>query len=364
MSLYPLVRPLLYNFSPEWVHDQMMALGRAIGGSRRLTRLVELIYDYEDERLFCKVGELEFPNPIGLAAGFDKDGLIVPLLEALGFGAVEIGTLTPRPQPGNPQPRLFRLAEDQAIINRMGFNNGGVEACCTRLAKQIRDERRKRPLGINLGKNKDTPNAQAAEDYCFGLERAYPWAEYFTINISSPNTQGLRDLQSEDSLLPLLKAILAQREKLAGKHGERKPVWLKVAPDLEGEQLEVICQIALQLKLDALVLTNTTLRRENLTNLNRTQAGGLSGRPLRLLSNQILDRAAVLTAGKIPLVGVGGIFEGQDVWDKLELGASMVQIYTGMIYQGPALVNQLKQDLVRRLNEQRKRQIPKRVVFN
>lgn len=365
MSLYPLLRPLLYNFSAETAHEMMMNLGRAVGGSARLTRLFELIFDFEDERLETQVGNLRFPNPVGLAAGFDKDGVILPLLEALGFGGIEVGTLTPRPQEGNEKPRLFRLTEDEAIINRMGFNNQGIEAFVKRHQNRPAPEekRRHRPLGVNLGKNKLTPNEEAGQDYCRGLKAAYSVGDYFTVNISSPNTQGLRDLQSEDSLLPLIRAILAQRQELIDQGQQKKPIWLKVAPDLEGDQLQVICQIALELKLDALVLTNTTLARDGLKSLNATQTGGLSGRPLCEKADQVLSEAARLTRGKLPLVGVGGVFEAGDLWRKLELGASFVQIYTGLIYQGPGLAQQLKRGLVQRLNAQRARQLPKRVVF-
>lgn len=352
------LKPLLYQLEPEWVHEATLDVARAVGSSRRLERLVEILFDFEDQRLTVEMGPLSFPNPVGLAAGFDKNGVALSLLYALGFGAVEVGTLTPRPQPGNPQPRLFRLVEDQAIINRMGFNNHGVEA----FVAQVRGRKFDRPLGVNLGKNKGTPNDQAAQDYCIGLEKAYEVADYFTINISSPNTVGLRDLQSEESLVPLLKALLEQRQKLANRSGKKKPLWLKIAPDLNRESLTVVCQIALELKLDALVLTNTTLERPGLKSLNGTQAGGLSGQPLASLSNQALDFAFGVTGGKLPLVGVGGIFSAQDAWTKLELGASLVQVYTGLIFEGPGLVRKIKQGLVERLNQQRAYGLPKRVV--
>jgi len=356
--MYRQLAKLLYQFEPEWVHQRTMNLGQGVSNAASLISLVEFLFGFEDSRLTTEVGSLEFPNPIGLAAGFDKDGLAVPLLFALGFGAVEVGTLTPKAQAGNPKPRLFRLLEDQAIINRMGFNNDGIDA----FVRHASTLQCKYPLGVNLGKNKLTENDKAADDYCIGLERSYAVGDYFTINISSPNTAGLRDLQSETSLLPLLKKILATRDQLSGQTGKKKPLWLKVAPDLTDDQLEVICQIALELKIDALVLTNTTLDRGNISDLNASQAGGLSGKPLLSRSNAILSKAFEYTSGKLPLVGVGGVFTAEDAWKKLELGASFVQIYTSLIYQGPSVVKSINKGLVKQLNQNRAITLPKRVV--
>jgi len=355
--MYHQIAKFLFQLDPEWVHHQTIGLGSAVSKSKSLVPLMEFLLGFEDNRLNAQVGSLEFPNPIGLAAGFDKDGVSVPLLFAMGFGAVEVGTLTPKAQPGNPKPRLFRLSDSEAIINRMGFNNQGIEA----FVKQATSLQSTRPLGVNLGKNKLTANEKAAEDYCIGLTKSYDVGDYFAINISSPNTEGLRDLQSEDSLMPLLKEIIKTRDQLS-RQNEKKPLWLKVAPDLTDDQLKVICQIALELKIDALVLTNTTLDREGLKDLNAVQSGGLSGRPLLSKSNQILSKAFEYTSGKLPLVGVGGVFTAEDAWKKLELGASFVQIYTGLIYQGPSVVKAIKKGLVARLNENRATSLPKRVV--
>jgi len=345
MILYNLLKPLIYSMDPETAHERILSLGRRASKHPALLNALRAMFYLEDDHLKTQVGDLTFPNPIGLAAGFDKNAEIVPLFEALGFGAVEVGTVTPKGQPGNDHPRLFRLLEDRAIINRMGFNNEGIDAMLHRLqglSKNI-------PLGVNLGKNKSTPNEEALSDYLCLLEKAYPWGDYFVINISSPNTPGLRGLQELDSLTPLLEGLLEKRNELAEASGQRKQIWLKLAPDLDSSELEKICQLALQLKLDALVLTNTTISRPKLKSKHALESGGLSGKPLRDLSNKRLKEAVEFTKGEIPLIGVGGIFNAKDVAEKLKLGASLVQVYSGLIFEGPGLIQRLKKDLLKEM---------------
>ncbi|OGG97158.1 MAG: dihydroorotate dehydrogenase (quinone) [Candidatus Lambdaproteobacteria bacterium RIFOXYD2_FULL_50_16] len=356
--MYEQLKSLLYLAEPEWAHEHTLLLAQGLSHTKTGPWLADFLWGYEDDRLSVEIGGLVFPNPVGLAAGFDKDGVAIGLLEAVGFGAIEVGTLTPKPQLGNPQPRLFRLVEDKALINRMGFNNGGID----RFVNRVSGQTRKRPLGVNLGKNKDTPNEQAGADYCYGLEKTYDLGDYFTINISSPNTVGLRALQEEKSLLPLLQEITAKRDHLARFSGKRKPLWLKVAPDLSAKEMEVICQIALSLKIDALVVSNTTLERPALADLNRSQTGGLSGAPLTAKADQALDWAFGYTHGQIPLVGVGGIMNAAQALRKFELGASFVQVYSGLIFSGPGLVKQIKEGLIASLNRERLPRLPKRVV--
>ncbi len=346
--IYPLLKPLLFRADPEKAHERMMSLGRKLSKHPSLLNAVRALFYLEDERLRVQVGGLSFPNPIGLAAGFDKNAEAIPLFEALGFGSVEVGTVTPRGQRGNEKPRLFRLLEDKAIINRMGFNNDGVNA----MAHRISGISKNIVLGINIGKNKTTPNEDALSDYQICLREAYAHGDYFTINISSPNTPGLRGLQELESLTPLLEGLLETREELSKTHGP-KPLWLKLAPDLSSEELEKICGLSLKLKLDALVLTNTTLARpDHLVNGHKVEAGGLSGKPVRELSNEKLKEAAKFTGGKISLVGVGGVFHAKDVVEKLTLGASLVQIYSGLIYEGPGLIKEIKEGLLKYIMEQ------------
>ena len=345
--IYPLLKPLLFKSDPEHAHEKIMGLGRKLSKSPALLNALRALYYLEDEKLRVQIGDLSFPNPIGLAAGFDKNAEAIPLFEALGFGSVEVGTVTPKGQMGNDKPRLFRLLEDKAIINRMGFNNDGVKAMSHRVSEVSKNI----VLGINIGKNKTTPNEDALSDYQICLNEAYGQGDYFTINISSPNTPGLRGLQELESLTPLLEGLLETREKLAKEHG-KKQLWLKLAPDLSTEELEKICGLSMQLKLDALVLTNTTLARpDNLKNQNKGEMGGLSGKPVRALSNQKLKEASQFTGGKIPLIGVGGIFHAKDVVEKLTLGASMVQIYSGLIYEGPGLIKEIKKGLISVIQE-------------
>ena len=278
---------------------------------------------------------LEFPNPVGLAAGLDKDAAHIDALAALGFGFIEVGTVTPRPQPGNARPRLFRLPQAEAIINRFGFNNVGVEAF---LANRVR-ARWRGIVGVNIGKNADTPPERAADDYALCFEKVYPHAAYVTVNVSSPNTRNLRDLQEEAQLNALLSRLAALRERLEDRHGRQVPVALKVAPDLDEPQVRSIADAVRRHRIDALIATNTSLSREGVEGLPQAgEAGGLSGAPIRARSTRVLWMLNSLLKGEVTLIGSGGILSGRDAAEKVAAGASLVQLYTGLIYQGPRLV--------------------------
>lgn len=278
---------------------------------------------------------LEFPNPVGLAAGLDKNGAYIDALAALGFGFIEIGTITPRPQAGNPHPRLFRLPQAKAIINRMGFNNDGVD----KLIENVKAAKFKGVLGINIGKNADTPVEKAVDDYLICLEKVYNYASYITVNISSPNTKNLRSLQSGDALTELLQTLKQRQLALAEEHQHYVPLVLKVAPDLEPSDIEFIAQQLLQFKIDGLIVTNTTLSREGVENLpHGDEAGGLSGAPVFEKSTACLAAFAKILEGKIPLIGVGGILSGEQAVAKRNAGATLVQVYSGLVYTGPELV--------------------------
>lgn len=287
---------------------------------------------------------LKFVNPLGLAAGFDKNGVIVDQLASLGFGFVEAGTVTFKPQPGNPKPRLFRLPEDQALINRLGFNNDGAEVVATRLANL----KRKCVVGVNIGKNKDVPNEEAVENYLAAFDLVHPVADYIAVNISSPNTPNLRDLQSEDSLAELISA-LQDRNREVGV----KPILVKIAPDLDRPQIGSIVSVCLKYAIAGIIATNTTVSRVGLTSQNTEKLGdgGLSGKPLASLSNEVISTIYRLSNGKLPIIGVGGVFSAQDAFDKIAAGASLVQTYTGFIYGGPTFASEVNQGLLRILND-------------
>lgn len=280
---------------------------------------------------------LTFPNPVGLAAGLDKNGDHIDGLAALGFGFIEIGTITPRPQPGNPQPRLFRLPAATAIINRMGFNNLGVD----HLVQKVEQARFRGILGINIGKNFDTPVEQAADDYLKCLDRVYAHASYITVNISSPNTKGLRSLQSGDALAALLEPLKNRQSQLATQHGRYVPLAVKIAPDLERSDVEVIADLLRRYELDGVIATNTTIGRTGVEQLpHGHEAGGLSGAPVRAASTRVLRELAQALDGTLPIIGVGGITDGESAAEKIQAGADLVQVYTGFIYRGPALVGE------------------------
>ncbi len=331
-----LVKPLAFQLDAENAHHLTMKLF-ALGNTLSLNSLNFYHRLTKEERIKLKrvVFGLEFKNPIGLAAGFDKDGKYFDLLEKLGFGFIEIGTVTPRPQSGNPKPRLFRLPADEALINRMGFNNDGVDTLVNRLKNRGKSEV---ILGGNIGKNKDTPNDQALDDYLICFEKLYPYVDYFVVNVSSPNTPGLRELQEKGPLTALLQGLLRRR----GEESQEKPVLLKIAPDLTLEQLNDIISIVKEVNLDGLIVNNTTIDRENLkTSPQKLQSignGGLSGKPLKARSNELIQEIYSNPDCDFPLIGVGGIAHPKDAAERLDAGASLVQIYSGMIYYGPTLI--------------------------
>ena len=280
---------------------------------------------------------IDFPNPVGLAAGLDKNGDAIRGLSDLGFGFVEIGTITPRPQPGNPKPRIFRLPQAEAVINRMGFNNRGVDY----LLERVRNAQFQGVLGINIGKNLITPVEQATEDYLYCLDRVYSYASYITVNISSPNTPGLRSLQYGDSLKELLSALQQRQEDLTEMHGKRVPIAVKIAPDMSDEEIVQTAEIILDCGMDGVIATNTTLSRASVEGMQHAdEAGGLSGAPVREQSTHVVRVLAETLQGRLPIIAVGGITEGKHAAEKIEAGASLVQLYSGFLYKGPALIRQ------------------------
>lgn len=329
--LYCLVRPLLFSLDPETAHELTIAALAHGGGVLNLT------LPSAPPCTPRTVMGLTFPNPVGLAAGLDKNGAAIDGMAALGFGFVEVGTVTPRPQPGNAKPRIFRLPEAQGLINRLGFNNEGVDA----LIANVQRARYKGILGINIGKNFNTPIESAADDYLVCLRKVYPHASYVTVNISSPNTQNLRALQGADELDALLGTLKAEQAKLADSHGKYVPLALKIAPDLEDTQIAEIAERLMRHKIDGVIATNTTLSREGVAQLpHGNETGGLSGAPVREKSTAVIRKLASHLQGALPIIGVGGIVTGADAQEKLDAGASLVQIYTGMIYRGPELVSE------------------------
>lgn len=333
--LYALTRPLLFTLDPETAHNLALpALKRA--AALGLTTLVGK--PAPDPRTVMGV---TFPNPVGLAAGLDKDGAYIDGLAALGFGFIEVGTVTPRAQPGNPKPRIFRLPQANAVINRMGFNNGGVDAFVANVqaSKFYRDK--KGVLGLNIGKNADTPIERAADDYLHCLEKVYPYASYVTVNISSPNTKNLRQLQGGSELDGLLSQLKDAQHRLADKHKRYVPIALKIAPDVDGEQVKSIAGALLRHQMDAVIATNTTITRDAVKGLpHAEETGGLSGAPVFDMSNTVIRALKTELGEALPIIGVGGILSGDDAKAKFEAGASLVQLYTGLIYRGPALVKE------------------------
>ena len=331
-DLYPLFRPLLFAADPERAHAlALRALDAAVASG--LARWTAPALPHAP----VGVMGLQFPNRVGLAAGLDKNAAHLDGLAALGFGFLEAGTVTPRPQPGNPRPRLFRLPRAQALVNRLGFNNDGVAS----FVANVERARYRGVLGINLGKNFDTPLERAAEDYVLGLHAVYAHASYVTINVSSPNTQGLRDLQAEDALASLLARVTAERDALAQRHGRRVPLAVKIAPDLTDEAVRAIAKRLVAHRIDAVIATNTTTARDGVEGLRHAnEAGGLSGAPLRPRALATLRTLVAALDGALPVIAVGGIMSGQDARERIAAGASLVQLYTGLIYRGPALVEE------------------------
>jgi len=337
MNIYPLLRPLLFSLDPETAHHVTLKL-LDIAQKTGLSALSRA----QSVNQPVRVMGLDFQNPLGLAAGLDKNGDYIDALAALGFGFIEIGTVTPRPQPGNPKPRLFRLPEHQAIINRMGFNNFGIE----HLLQQVEHRQYRGILGINIGKNADTPLENATEDYLIGLRKSYQAASYVTINISSPNTKNLRQLQQGDEIKHLLSALKQEQRKLHSEYGKYTPIAVKIAPDLTAEEVRHIADLLLTFEIDAVIATNTTIARDKVKDHPLGQeTGGLSGAPVRESSTFVVKTLATELNGKLPIIAAGGILSGLDAKEKMDAGASLVQIYSGLIYQGPALLEDVLQTL-------------------
>jgi dihydroorotate dehydrogenase len=328
--MYDILRPLLFKLDAETAHRATLY---ALGVAQRSNFAHWIAKPPAD--LPTKVFGITFPNPVGLAAGLDKNAEHLDALDALGFGFIEVGTVTPKPQSGNDRPRLFRLPRHEAIINRMGFNNAGVDA----LVRNVRRSSYHGVLGINIGKNKDTPNEKAVSDYLLCLTRVYELASYVTVNISSPNTQGLRDLQEEATLRRFISVLREAQERLGSQHGRRKPMLLKIAPDLGEAELDAIAEVLLHTGIDGVVCSNTTIDHAAVADdPHGNEVGGLSGKPLFDRSTAVLAGMRRRLQGRVPLIGVGGILDGSDAAEKLEMGASLVQLYSGLIYRGPPLV--------------------------
>jgi len=344
--LYRLIRPLLFALDAETSHRLTLGLlhaGWRLPGAGALARR---LLAAKVPELPVNVMGLQFPNPVGLAAGLDKEACCATAFQDMGFGFVELGTVTPRPQPGNPTPRLFRLTAHTAILNRMGFNSGGLDTFLVNLQHTHRHGL----IGINLGKNKDTPADRAIDDYLTGMRAVYPYADYITINISSPNTPGLRDLQEANALDALLARLRDEQERLATSQGRRVPLALKIAPDLDEASIDAVAGLLLSHQFDAVIATNTTTQRPGLVSepLAR-ETGGLSGLPLKPLSTRVIRQLYTTLQGRIPIIGVGGIFTAEDAWEKLQAGAELIQIYSALIYRGPDVVRHIVSGLADRV---------------
>jgi len=336
---YPAIRKILFQFDAETIHELTIKGLKKSG----LTPL-NVLYKQRVTNKPVDVMGINFPNPLGLAAGLDKNGECIDAFAAMGFGFVEVGTVTPRPQPGNDKPRIFRLPQANAVINRMGFNNKGVDY----LVSQVRSSKFKGVLGINIGKNKDTPEENAKDDYIYCMQKVYDFATYITVNISSPNTPGLRALQYGDALNKLLSALKIEQMKLTKQYGKYVPIAVKIAPDLNEEEIKSIAQSLIDNKIDGVIATNTTLSREGVEGLEHgNEQGGLSGAPVKDKSTTVIRILAKALNNKLPIIGVGGISSSNDANEKLAAGASLVQIYTGFIYQGPPLVKEIVNGLNR-----------------
>ncbi|HSH71616.1 MAG TPA: quinone-dependent dihydroorotate dehydrogenase [Methylophilaceae bacterium] len=333
MDIYSLAKPFLFQLDAEKAHDltlKTLKLAQKTGLLNLLPKPAECAPR--------QVMGLTFPSPVGLAAGLDKNAAYIDGLAGLGFGFIEVGTITPRPQPGNPKPRLFRVTEAEGVINRFGFNNLGVDA----LIENVKATRYRGIIGINIGKNFDTPNERAVDDYLICMRKVYPHASYITVNISSPNTKNLRQLQEKDALGTLLGTLKAEQKVLADQYGRYVPIALKIAPDLVEEQVTEIADLLKQHQIDAVIATNTTLARDAVEGMaNAAEAGGLSGAPVRNQSTLVIQQLSRHLAGELPIIGVGGILSSADAVEKIAAGASLVQVYSGLIYRGPALVRDI-----------------------
>ena len=339
--MYELIKPLFFKFDPENIHHVVTGGLRRVNQIWGVKSLLKKLYQFEDKRLEREVMGLKFKNPLGLAAGFDKNGTLIEDFAELGFGFIEIGTVTPLPQPGNEKPRMFRLPQDQGLINRMGFNNQGVDVVAARL-KQV--DRKGLIIGGNIGKNKKTPNEDAVNDYIKCFDRLFDVVDYFVVNVSSPNTPGLRELQEKEPLKNILNT-LQQRNM---KDGVSRPILLKIAPDLTNSQLDDIIEIVSETKITGVIATNTTLSRENLISSPtlKNQSGGLSGKPLSERSTEVIRYLSEKSNKSFVIIGVGGIHSAADALEKIEAGASLIQIYTGFIYEGPALIKRILKGLL------------------
>ncbi len=341
-----IIRPLFFSFDPEKIHHFTFSLIRffhKIG----FGNIFRSIYKVENPKLERELFGLKFPNPVGLAAGFDKDAKLYKELSNFGFGFIEIGTVTPKPQPGNDKPRLFRLKEDSAIINRMGFNNGGVEEAVERLKKNpstALGETKHVLIGGNIGKNKVTPNEEAVNDYIICFEALFDYVDYFVVNVSSPNTPNLRALQEKKPLTDLLQTL----QNRNNSKEKRKPILLKIAPDLTDEQLLDIIEIVETTKIDGVIATNTTISREGISSENKKEMGGLSGKPLNKRATEVIRFLSEKSNKAFPIIGVGGIHSAEDALEKLDAGASLVQLYTGFIYEGPSLIKKINKAILKR----------------
>jgi dihydroorotate dehydrogenase len=331
--MYSFLKPLLFQLDAEFAHDLTLKTLKFAEKSGAIN-----LYPKASICTPRQVMGLTFPNAVGLAAGLDKNGAVIDGMAALGFGFIEVGTVTPRPQPGNAKPRLFRVTEAQGIINRFGFNNLGVD----KLVENVKVAKFKGILGINIGKNFDTPNENAVNDYLICMQKVYEYSSYITVNISSPNTKNLRALQEKEALSGLLASLKLEQTKLAEKHGKYVPITLKIAPDLDENQVIEIANLLMQHKIDGVIATNTTLAREPVKGMkNGEEAGGLSGAPVRNLSTLVIQQLSKQLQGTLPIIGVGGILSGADAVEKIAAGASLVQVYSGLIYQGPSLVHDI-----------------------
>lgn len=337
-----LIRPIFFLFDPEKIHHFTFSFLKLFGSIPLAKNLLSALYSVKDRKLERELFGIKFKNPIGLAAGFDKDAKLIDELACLGFGFIEIGTLTPKPQAGNEKPRLFRLPEDHALINRMGFNNEGVLAAVDRLKKRKSDV----IVGGNIGKNKITPNENAVDDYNYCFEALYPYVDYFVVNVSSPNTPGLRELQEKEPL----KNLMLHVKQLSNLKEKPKPVLLKIAPDLTTSQLDDIVEILVSTKTDGVIATNTTISREGIATAPETIStignGGLSGKPLSKRSTEVISYLRSKLGEKYPIIGVGGIMSPEDAIGKMKAGANLVQVYTGFIYEGPGFAKKICRELL------------------
>lgn len=345
-----LLKPILFKFNPEKAHHLTFQGLDIAAKTPGMLSLLDSLYNVKESPLLAqKLWGIPFKHPLGLAAGLDKNAEAVPGFSAVGFAFMEVGTVTPKPQSGNEQPRLFRLPEDQALINRMGFNNHGTSAMAERLSKLYN---KKIPIAVNIGKNKFTDNAQAADDYVTCIQELYSYGDFFVVNISSPNTPDLRKLQHGDELKQLLITVKREMELQQKKHQDQgKPILVKIAPDLSYSELDQILDVVLSTEMSGIIATNTTLSREGLKHSNQSEIGGLSGSPLKAKSTEIIRYISSASKGQLPIIGSGGIFTAEDAYEKICAGACMVEIYTSLIYQGPGIIRDIHKGLIRLLQQ-------------